>query len=171
MQSMQTAGSIGAVQVNSLTENEMKDKFLTFEVEKDEYGVEIQYVVDIIGMQKITEVPGLPDYLKGIVNLRGKVFPVMDVRTRFRKEPMEYNDRTCIIVIDMRDTTVGLIVDTVLEVLDIPEGSIVEPPDMCSENQNKYISGIGKVGQRVKLLLDCNRLFTDGEVLPLAEFA
>ncbi len=170
MQGMQNFSETGINLADGFLDNEMEDKFLTFAVDKDEYGVEIRYVVDIIGMQKITEVPELPDYLKGIVNLRGKVFPVMDVRVRFKKEAIEYNDRTCIIVIDMNDTTVGLIVDTVLEVVDIPERSVVEPPELRSSTQNKYIKGIGKVGQNVKLLLDCNRLFTDGEKLPIADF-
>jgi len=89
-------------------EDTQKGKYLTFIIGKEVYGIEIKYVMEIIGMQQITEVPELPEYIKGIINLRGKIIPVLDVRLRFKKEPMEYNDRTCIIVVDIKDVSVGL---------------------------------------------------------------
>mgnify|MGYP000971014982 FL=1 len=96
----------------------------------------------------------------GIINLRGKIIPVMDVRLRFKKELLEYNDRTCIIVIQIEDISVGLIVDGVSEVIDIPDCEIVEPPEI-SKIKNKFIKGIGKVQNDVKLLLDCDKLLNN----------
>ena len=142
-------------------EDTQKGKYLTFIIGKEVYGIETKYVTEIIGMQQITEVPELPEYIKGIINLRGKIIPVLDVRLRFKKEPMEYNDRTCIIVVDIKDVSVGLIVDSVAEVVSIPEENIVPPPEANTGFNNRYIKQIGKVGDEVKLLLDCNKLLND----------
>lgn len=152
-----------------LEEDTQKGKFLTFSLGREEYGIEIKYVTEIIGLQSITEVPELPEYVKGIINLRGKIIPVIDVRLRFKKEPKEYNDRTCTIVVDMQDISVGLIVDMVAEVLSIPEEDIVPPPEINCGNHNKYIKGIGKKDGSVKLLLDCDRLLNDDEVEGLSK--
>lgn len=151
-------------QVLELEEDTQKDKFLTFIVGNETYALEIYHVTEIIGIQSITEVPELPNYIKGIINLRGKIIPVMDVRLRFRKEFREYDDRTCIVVIDVNDMAVGLIVDTVAEVIDIPEGNISLPPTIRKSDSNKYIKGIGKAGDRVKLILDCQRLLSENEL-------
>lgn len=144
-------------------EDTMKGKYLTFVIGNEAYGIEIRYVTEIIGIQPITEIPELPDYIKGIVNLRGKIIPVMDVRLRFKKPYRDYNDRTCIIVIDITDISIGLIVDSVAEVISIPEQEIVNPPDF-SKGNNRFIKGIGKAGAEVKLLLDCDKLLNN-EVL------
>ena len=135
--------------------------YLTFAVGEEEFGVGISYVTEIINVQTITEVPELPPYIKGIINLRGKIIPVMDVRMRFNKEPCEYNDRTCIIVVDIGDMGIGLIVDMVREVLQIAEEEIVPPADGKEGAGNRYISGIAKTGDRIKLLLDIERLVAD----------
>jgi len=136
--------------------------YLTFTVGEEEYGVGISYVTEIINVQAITEVPELPPYIKGIINLRGKIIPVMDVRVRFNKEAKEYNDRTCIIVVDIGDTGIGLIVDMVREVLHIAEEEIVPPAVGRQESlDNRYISGIANTGDRIKLLLDIERLVSD----------
>lgn len=140
-----------------IEEDTQKGRFLTFSIEKETYGIEIMFVTEIIGIQPITEIPELPEYVKGIINLRGKIIPVMDVRLRFKKEPRKYNDRTCVIVIDIEEISIGLIVDSVSEVLTINEEEIVPPPDV-HKSGNKYIKGIGKVGTEVKLLLDCEKL-------------
>ena len=138
-----------------------KNKFLTFLLGKESYGIEIKYVSEIIGMQEITHVPQLPDYVKGIINLRGKIIPVMDVRLRFKLKAKEYSDRTCIIIIEISDILIGLIVDSVSEVITIPEQNIQEPPQMSKNANNRYIKGIGKIGDSVKLLLDCMKLISD----------
>lgn len=150
-------------------EDTQKSRYLTFSIGKETYGVEIKYVIEIIGIQTITEIPELPEYIKGIINLRGKIIPVMDVRLRFKKEPIEYNDRTCVIIVDINDTSIGLIVDKVAEVIIIPDQDIVEPPQMNKGNKNRYIKSMGKVGENVKLLLDCEKLLTEDELEELNE--
>jgi purine-binding chemotaxis protein CheW len=150
-----------------MEEDTQKDKYLTFSIGNVSYGIEIQYVTEIIGIQAITEVPEMPDYVKGIINLRGKIIPVMDVRLRFKKEMADYNDRTCIIVISMNDLLTGLIVDKVSEVTAILPQDIEEPPQMNQGLNNRYIKNIGKTGNEIKLLLDCGNLFTEEELLSL----
>lgn len=151
-----------------MEEDTQKGRYLTFSLGNESYGIEIQYVTEIIGMQTITEVPELPSYVKGIINLRGKIIPVIDVRLRFKKEPKDYNDRTCIIVIDIMDISIGLIVDNVSEVLYISEQDIEAPPQMNRVN-NRFIKNIGKVDNDVKLLLDCEKLLSDDEVEDLSK--
>lgn len=147
-----------------LEKDTQEGRYLTFSLGGESYGIEIRYVTEIIGIQPITEIPELPDYVMGIINLRGKIIPVMDVRLRFKKEPKEYNDRTCVIVVDIHDMSIGLIVDSVSEVLAIPEQDIVEPPQMKKGYRNQYIKSIGKVGSDVKLLLDCDMLLTEEDI-------
>ncbi len=145
-------------------EDTQKNKFLTFAIGNEVYGIEIKYVTEIIGIQQITQIPEVPNYVKGIINLRGKIIPVIDVRLKFRKEPIEYSDRTCIIVIDIQTLSVGLIVDNVSEVLVIPEENIVPPPENKTGFYNRYIKGIGKVGTDVKLLLECGKLLNEDDL-------
>jgi purine-binding chemotaxis protein CheW len=144
-------------------EDTQEDKFLTFAIGKENYGIEIRYVTEINGIQNITEIPGMPRYVKGVINLRGKVIPVMDVRLRFGIDERAYDDRTCIIVINIDEHPVGLIVDRVLEVLDIPKGEIEPPPKMRKEKESRFIQGLGKVGSQVKILLNANKLLFDEE--------
>lgn len=143
-------------------EDTQKDKFLTFIIGEESYGIEIRYVTEIIGIQPITEVPEVPEYIRGIINLRGKIIPVMDVRLRFKKPFREYDERTCVVVVDIDEVTVGLIVDNVAEVLSISAADIVPPSDL-NNSCSRYIRGFGKVGSGVKLLLDCKRLLYDEE--------
>lgn len=134
-------------------EDTLADKYLIFNVEGESYGIEIGYVTEIINITQITKVPGLPDYLKGIINLRGSIIPVIDVRLRFKLPEREYTDRTCIIIAQIDGMDVGLIVDSVSEVATIPGGNIVPPPEI-NKTSNKYISGIGMVEDKIYLLLD-----------------
>lgn len=143
-------------------EDTQKDKFLTFALDHQLYGMEIRHVTEIIGIQSITEVPELPEYIRGIINLRGKIIPVMDVRLRFRKEPREYNDRTCIIVVDIGHLSVGLIVDRVSEVLVIPDSEVVPPPEAA--RGASFMKGVGKVGSSVCLILDGDKLLSNEEL-------
>lgn len=138
-------------------EDTQKDKYLIFALAKEFYGIDVRYVIEIIGIQPISKVPELPQYIKGIINLRGKIIPIMDVRLRFKEEYREYNDRTCIVVIEVEDITIGLIVDSVLEVADISGLEIVDPPEIGS-HRNRFIKGIGKSENGIKLFLDCNKL-------------
>lgn len=155
------------IQVNVTEEDTQKGRYLIFSIDNESYGIEIKYVTEIIGIQTITEVPELPDYMKGIINLRGKIIPVMDIRLRFRKEPKEYNDRTCIIVVDILDMSVGMIVDSVSEVVTITEAEISELPHINQRYNNRYVKNIGKIGSEVKLLLDCEKLLTEDDILSL----
>ncbi|MCX8043317.1 MAG: chemotaxis protein CheW [Desulfobacterota bacterium] len=154
-------------------EDTQKDKYLTFTVGGEDYGIEICYVTEIIGIQKITDVPDMPAYIKGVINLRGKVIPVLDVRIRFRMPEREYDDRTCIIVVNVTGNPIGLVVDTVKEVLSIPPPQ-VEPPPEISGTAQQYLKGLGKVSDEVKILLDVEKLVRrDGAPAPklIADFA
>ena len=155
-------------EIDETLEDTQKGKFLTFAVGKEDYGIEIKNVTEIIGIQEITGVPELPPYVKGIINLRGKIIPVIDVRLKFKKDAMEYNDRTCIIVIQILELSIGLIVDNVAEVLSIDDQNIVQPPDVKTGFNNRYVRGIGKVDQTVKLILDCDKLLSEEEVEAIA---
>lgn len=146
-----------------IEEDTQKDKYLIFTIDEEKYGIEIKYVIEIIGIQTITKVPELDDYIKGIINLRGKIIPVMDVRIRFKKPIRIYDDRTCIVVVDVGELTVGLIVDRVSEVINISEEQVVSPPETSKNAKNKYINGIGKIGEDVRLLIDCNKLLNDDD--------
>lgn len=146
-----------------IEEDTMHGRFITFAVDRETYGIEIRYVTEIVGLQPISALPEVPKYVKGIINLRGKIIPVVDVRLKFRKEPAEYTDRTCILVIDTRDIAAGLIVDEVAEVIAIDDRNISPPPSFGTGTGCRYITGIGQVGSEVKLLLDCEALFSDGE--------
>ncbi len=144
-------------------EDTLKGKYLIFSMDNELYGMEIRYITEIIGIQPITEVPEMPDYVKGITNLRGKIIPVMDARLRFKKLEREYDDRTCIIVLDSDDTSIGLIVDSVAEVLTIQDSDITPAPEI-NKVSHRYIKGVGKAGGSVKLLLDCQKLLVDDEL-------
>ena len=144
-------------------EDTLKGRFLTFRLAEEDYGLEIRYVTEIIGIQKITEVPDMPGFVKGVINLRGKVIPVMDVRTRFSLPERDYDERTCIIVVNVEDKSVGLVVDKVNEVASIPDNQI-EPPPRAGREICSYIQGIGKMGDEVKILLDVKHLLYEEEL-------
>lgn len=154
-----------------LDQDTQKGKYMTFKSGDEYFALGIQYVNEIIGFQKITVIPETADYIKGLINLRGKIIPVIDVRLRFKQPQFEYNDRTCIIVIDVKSTVVGLIVETIAEVVTIDEENILPPPSIGRGDkvQSKYVYGIGKVGDSVKLLLDPDKLLNDEELNALEQ--
>ena len=121
-------------------------------------------------MMPITCVPRTPDFLKGVINLRGKVIPVIDLRTKFRLPRKEYDDQTCIIVVDV-GILMGIIVDTVQEVHDIPTGEIEPPPQLGSSVDTSFILGMGKVDDKVKILLDIDRVLTTDELVQIENTA
>lgn len=143
-------------------EDTQQDRFLIFMIASVSYGIEMQYIKEIVGIQAITTLPEMPDYCKGIINLRGTIIPVLDVRRRFLMEQLDYNDRTCIIVIDIQGSAVGLIVDSVSEVLKIDEDNISETPDVHNGQNSKYVKSIAKAEKGVILLLACEKLVIDG---------
>jgi len=144
-------------------EDTLKGRFLTFRLAEEDYGLEIRYVTEIIGIQKITDVPDMPCFVKGVINLRGKVIPVMDVRARFSLPERAYDERTCIVVVNVEDKSVGLVVDKVNEVASIPDDQI-EPPPRAGRDTCSYIQGIGKMGEEVKILLNVKHLLYQEEL-------
>lgn len=143
-----------------LEEDTQKGQFMTFQTGKEFFGISISYINEIIMMQPITAVPEVDDYIKGLINLRGKIIPVIDVRVRFRMEPLEYTDRTCIIVINVKSMVIGLIVEKIAEVVTITDEDIVPPPSFGRKDndQHKYVYGLARMGDSVKLLIDPEKL-------------
>lgn len=135
----------------------MKNQFLTFAIDNEDYGIEIAYITSIIQMQDITKVPDMPDYIVGITNLRGDLIGVIDVRRRFRKPPKDYDDLSCIIVIEWNGDILGLIVDSVKDTDTIENENIISPPSAKLSYHNQFVRNIGKVGKSVRLLLDLER--------------
>ena len=153
--------------VNEITSSEQRDlggKYLTFLLDEEEYGVEILKVREIIGLMDITNVPQTPDFVEGVINLRGKVIPVIDLRAKFGLSRTEYNDQTCIIVVDV-GMLMGIIVDTVQEVHDIPAKDIDPAPSLGASVDTSFILGMGKVKDRVTMLLDIDRVLTSDDLV------
>ena len=148
-------------------------KYLTFALADEEYGISILKIREIIGIMPITSVPRTPEFVKGVINLRGKVIPIIDLRLRFGMEPMEYTDRTCIIVVEInaQDITIqiGAIVDTVSEVLNIKAEDIEDTPAFGASLDTEYILGMAKVSVGVKILLDIDRVLNNEEIASLEE--
>ncbi len=142
-------------------------KHLTFKLADEEYGVEILKVREIIGAMEITAVPRMPSYMKGVINLRGKVIPVLELRLKFGLDEIERTEETCIIVVEVGQE-IGIIVDTVSEVLDIAAENVEPPPAMGGDVDTSFILGMGKVGDAVKILLDINRVLTTEETVDIA---
>ena len=143
-----------------LTEDVMQGKFLTFLVGDGGYGIEISYVVEIISVQEITLVPHTHPYVKGIINLRGTVVPVIDMAMRFGQGEVVYTEKTCIIVLSMDDMSVGILVDGVQDVSDIEEGNIQDPPQTTSSSyKNHFIKAVGLSAGEIKQLIDVYTVF------------
>lgn len=139
--------------------NTLIHKFIVFRLGREEYALEALYVSEIVGMQFITIVPNVEQHIRGVINLRGKIIPVLDVRVRFGLSAKEYNDRTCIIICrHERYGTTGLIVDAVVEVSDITPDSITEPPKTIKGNQSKFLQGMAKHGELVRMIVSIDNL-------------
>ncbi len=152
------------------TSTEFGAKYLTFSLAGEDYGLEILKVREIIGIMDITKVPQTPDFVRGVVNLRGRVIPVIDLRSKFGLADAQYNDQTCVIVVDI-GVLMGVIVDTVQEVHNIPATEIEEPPRLGASVDTTFILGMGKVNGRVKILLDIDRVLTSEELVQLEAVA
>ncbi|MCI8298917.1 MAG: purine-binding chemotaxis protein CheW [Lachnospiraceae bacterium] len=148
-----------------------KGMFMTFQMGEECYGIAVTFVQEIVGIQPITAVPEIEDYIKGLINIRGKIIPVIDVRVRFKQEPFEYTDRTCIIVINVKSTIIGLIVDKIAGVITVDEREIILPPSLSQSGSvsSKYVFGLAKVDDEVKLLLDPERLIRDEDIAAFGE--
>ena len=149
------------------------EKLLTFSLGEEEYGVPILKVKEIIGMLEITSVPKTPDFLKGVINLRGKIIPVMDLRLKFGMDEHEYDERTCIIVVELIlngvERQIGVVVDMVSEVVSISTSEIEPPPEYDSSVDNNFIIGIGKIKEKVVVILEINKIFQCDELIKMVE--
>ncbi len=150
---------------------EREGKYLTFTLAEEEYGIGILKIKEIIGMMPITSVPRTPEYVKGVINLRGKVIPIIDLRLRFGMAAMAYTERTCIIVVEIESqkgtVQVGIVVDSVSEVLNIKGEDIEDTPTFGTTLDTDYILGMAKVEGGVKILLDINRVLSESEIAAL----
>ena len=148
-------------------------KFLTFRLGVEHYGIEILKVQEIIGMLPITDVPRTPAFIKGVINLRGKVIPVTDLRVKFGMSSIEYSNRTCIIVVQIikegKEATMGLIVDEVSEVVDIAASQMEPPPDFGQSVDVDFIFGMGKVDSRVVMLIEVDRVLANVDMKLLSD--
>ncbi|MFC1823387.1 chemotaxis protein CheW [Thermodesulfobacteriota bacterium] len=157
------------------TAGEREGKYLTFTLNNEEYGIGILKIKEIIGMMPITTVPQTPAFVKGVVNLRGKVIPVVDLRLRFGMDAMDYTDRTCIIVVEMEGQSssvmMGIVVDSVSEVLNIKGEEIEDTPTFGSELNTNYILGMAKMEGGVKILLDIDCVLNTAEISELEKVA
>ncbi len=139
-------------------------KFLTFALGREEYGIEILKVREIIGLMDITTVPQTPDYMKGVINLRGKVIPVIDLRLKFSMQEDEHTQETCVIVVEVNNTQIGIIVDSVSEVLDIKSTEIEEAPSFGQGIDTDFIMGMGKAKEKIIILLDIETVLSSEEL-------
>ncbi len=148
--------------------DDLNGRFLTFYIGDAIYGIELLHVIEIVPLSPITKVPNVPDYIKGIINLRGKIVPVIDVRLKFCQPEKEPDEKTCLIIVDIEGMHVGLIVGGVAEVVTIDKEDLAAPPDVSTNMSNRYLQSIAKIGDRVILNIDCMRFFQSD--LTAAEF-
>ncbi len=139
-------------------------KFLTFVLSNEEYGIEILKVREIIGLMDITTVPQTPDYMKGVINLRGKVIPVIDLRMKFSIQEEEHTQETCVIVVEVNGASIGIIVDSVSEVVDINGEDIENSPRFSQGIDTSFIMGLGKVKEKIIILLDIDTVLSSDEL-------
>ena len=150
-------------------------KYLTFSLAKEEYGIGILKIKEIIGMMPVTTIPQTPEFVKGVINLRGKVIPVIDLRLKFGMEPIDYSERTCIIVVEVRGQAgtimIGIVVDSVSEVLNIKGEDVEETPTFGTRLNTDFILGMAKMGGGVKILLDIDKVLNAEDISTLQKAA
>lgn len=138
------------------------NKYLMFKLGNEEYGIDITRITAIEELPQITAIPDMPNFVKGVINLRGKVIPAVDLRLRFSLEEREYDDRTCIVIVSVNESTIGLIVDIVSEVHEIGKDDIGPPPSFKNASGKElYIAGLAKIGDEVKIILDVHRIISN----------
>ena len=151
----------------SAVEDRRAGKYLTFFLGEEEYGLEILKVREIIGIMSITAVPRMPDYMQGVINLRGKVIPVVDLRLKFCMSSAEHTAETCIIVVNVAGTQIGIVVDRVSEVQEIRGEAIEDAPSVGAGTDTSFILGMGKAEGSVKILLDIDKVLVDAEFVEI----
>jgi purine-binding chemotaxis protein CheW len=146
-------------------------KYLTFFLANEEYGVEILKVQEIIGRMPITPVPLTSKYILGVINLRGKIHPIMDLKIKFGMDQTQITDETCIIVIKTASLMMGILVDKVSEVMNVASGDIEDTPSFGADVNPEYLLGVGKTGGRVRLLLDIEKVITSSDIIHMKKVA
>ena len=141
-----------------ILDSKIDDLYMVFVINNQKYALSSKYITEIIEILPITKVPFLPEYMKGIINLRSTIIPVMDARMRFGMEPIEYSERTCIIIIENEANKIGLIVDAVNEVLTIPPKQIMESTKKKNDLKESFVNGISQINNDIQLILDCDSL-------------
>jgi len=155
---------INNIEIENFDEDTLKDKYLTFFTDNQLFGIPIADVVQIVGIQEITAVPEFPSFAKGVINLRGIIIPIIDIRLRLKKDEIAYNERTCIIVTNINGSYLGFIVDSVNEVTNIYNENISNPPHMGSDYTNTYITGIAKLNNQIVLIMDLKKILNEKEL-------
>lgn len=161
---MKNAHEINEALYNLDQVEDLKNRFLTFSLDKEVFALRILYVTEIISMQDITAFPQNEPYIRGVINLRGKVVAVMDIRRRFGMADVPYNNQTCIIVLHMESLFMGVIVDRISEVIDIPQASILPCHDQKKISGGSFISGFGKIEEKFFHIIDVDKLL-EGQLL------
>lgn len=154
----------------SIVENTSSEKYLTFFIDGQLYAVPTSKVVEIIRMQPVTLLPGLPEYVKGVINLRGKIVPLIDMRLKFRKEEQEYGIQTSVIITESGEMTVGLIVDAVNDVTDVAKSQLSENPKYKKHAGNQYVGGIASLVQGSALVLDIRKVLAESDPEGLGDY-
>lgn len=143
---------------DEIIENKIDDLYMVFVINNQKYALSSKHIIEIIEMLPITKVPFLPNYMKGIINLRSTIIPVMDARMRFDIEPIDYNERTCIIIIENNMDKIGLIVDAVNEVINISPNQSMKMNSNKEESKQNFIKGVSEINNEIQLILDCDSL-------------
>ena len=171
---MTTQAEAANAMLTNASDDENENKFLSFFLGSEEYGVEILRVREIIGLIDITPLPQMPDYVKGVINLRGKIIPVIELRAKFSLDPKAYTEETCVIVVEVTEGDddrfhMGVIVDNVNEVIDIPRSHIDPAPRFGGAMNTSYILGMGKVKNKVLTLLDIDKVMSQSDLVGLSQ--
>lgn len=150
-----------------IEEDTMEDLYLLFSIEDRTYGLDLQYMIEIISYEKITEIDNMPLYVKGVINLRGKIIPVIDVRLRFKREQKAYNEFTCIVIVKLENLVAGIIVDAVQDIIKIPKNNLETTPSFGNNTETWCIDNLGKVQDKVIMLLNLRNFiyYKDMEIL------
>ncbi len=155
-------------QIESSNNENGADQFLSFVLGNEEYGMEILKVQEIKGFSALTPIPNMPSYIRGVMNLRGTVVPVVDLRTQFSMAEVEYNQFTVIILVNIREKITGLVVDAVTDVFNLNRSEILPPPEFGAQFDTRFISGVANIGDRLVVLLNIDKLLLDDQVAMLA---
>ena len=151
-------------EIDEDSQDTMEDLYIIFFIDGREYGIEIRYLIEIIAFQPVTFVPNLPKYVKGVLNLRGKIIPVLDVRTRFGMPSIDYTENTCILILNFNNLSASLIVDGVKEVLRITKDNIEPSPGFEEANVERFVDSIGKSGDTLKILINVEKFIHEKDI-------